>query len=143
MTERQVSRNHRERTDAPLNPSRAAGPYFHVGDYSPRARCIFTRIRRRRCMTYDRAKGLGGTARYFRPSKMPFIHHTALTLTRRGANTFTYRCREEGWRGRWGAEGIVHPVSCMHRSRKVGRWRGGTRGVARGDRGAGERSIRG
>lgn len=108
MTERQVSRNHRERTGAPLNPSRAAGPYFHVGDYSSRARCIFTRIRRRRCMTYDRAKGLGGTARYFRPSKMPFIHHTALTLTRRGANTFTYRCREEGWRGRG-----VQRVSCI------------------------------
>lgn len=53
------------------------------------------------------AKGLGGTAHHFRPSKMPFIHHAAHTLTRRAANTFIHRQRRD-------AEGVMHPVSYMH-----------------------------
>jgi len=52
-------------------------------------------------VTYDRAKGLAGSAsaRRFRPSKMPFIHHTrALTLTRpRGVALHLY---SRAWRGR-------------------------------------------
>lgn len=59
-------------------------------------------------MTYDHAEGLGGTARYFRSSKIPFIHHTVLTLTRRGANTFTYRGKGEG-----GGKGGERRVSCI------------------------------
>lgn len=79
-----------------------------------------------RWVTYDRCeRALGRTVHHFRPSKIPFIHHAALTLTHHHAATPSSIGSENERRD---AEGVIHPVSVYAPFAK-GRTGGGRRGT--------------